>query len=407
MRENIYQLDRQEILHRAAQILDHRFTFLNLPSVQLEPELDWRYDPTTDPFSRWAAELNRHHWWADLALAYQYTLDEQYAQKFVDLLVNWIHTNPLLPKKNERDPIWTLMNVGMRSLNWIAAFALFQHSDAFTTKAKCLMLRSLYDHARFLNCYQTSRNHLLRESNGLAAIAVYFPEFDEAGEWLHQAFKRLDDELQAQINEDGSQIECSTGYQWMVTEEFDATSNIIGALDSAAQDSPTFIELERLLKTSLEKMYGMLVGIIRPDGTFPQINDGYLGQAENLAVRLLEIGIQLKRDDLVFVGTAGKQGKPPAYQSVGYENAGLYVMRSSWESSANYLLFDAGPYGGPHGHEDKLALLDLMWLTKRPPVETGVCHGKPAYEDSKLSSVIVQRARPVRVLTGRHPHEAC
>lgn len=44
MRENIYQLDRQEILHRAAQILDHRFTFLNLPSVQLEPELDWRYD---------------------------------------------------------------------------------------------------------------------------------------------------------------------------------------------------------------------------------------------------------------------------------------------------------------------------------------------------------------------------
>lgn len=194
------------------------------------------------------------------------------------------------------------MNVGMRSLNWIAAFALFQHSDAFTTKAKCLMLRSLYDHARFLNCYQTSRNHLLRESNGLAAIAVYFPEFDEAGEWLHQAFKRLDDELQAQINEDGSQIECSTGYQWMVTEEFDATSNIIGALDSAAQDSPTFIELERLLKTSLEKMYGMLVGIIRPDGTFPQINDGYLGQAENLAVRLLEIGIQLKRDDLVLLG---------------------------------------------------------------------------------------------------------
>jgi hypothetical protein len=29
-------------------------------------------------------------------------------------------------------------------------------------------------------------------------------------------------------------------------------------------------------------------------------------------------------------------------------------MRSGWTKDARYLLLDAGPYGGPHGHEDKL-----------------------------------------------------
>jgi hypothetical protein len=31
-------------------------------------------------------------------------------------------------------------------------------------------------------------------------------------------------------------------------------------------------------------------------------------------------------------------------------------MRSDWTPHANWLLFDAGPYGGPHGHEDKLSI---------------------------------------------------
>ena len=31
-------------------------------------------------------------------------------------------------------------------------------------------------------------------------------------------------------------------------------------------------------------------------------------------------------------------------------------MRSDWTPDAKYLFFDAGPYGGPHGHEDKLSI---------------------------------------------------
>jgi hypothetical protein len=46
---------------------------------------------------------------------------------------------------------------------------------------------------------------------------------------------------------------------------------------------------------------------------------------------------------------------PPEKCSAGFRDAGIYVMRSDWDERARYLLFDAGPYGGYHGHEDKLS----------------------------------------------------
>jgi hypothetical protein len=41
---------------------------------------------------------------------------------------------------------------------------------------------------------------------------------------------------------------------------------------------------------------------------------------------------------------------------VAFPYSGYYVMRSDWTPEARYLIFDAGPYGGFHGHEDKLSI---------------------------------------------------
>jgi hypothetical protein len=48
---------------------------------------------------------------------------------------------------------------------------------------------------------------------------------------------------------------------------------------------------------------------------------------------------------------------PPAKLSCEFPYAGYYVMRSGWEPDAKYLLFDAGPFGYGHQHEDKLTLV--------------------------------------------------
>ena len=345
---NVYALSQEELIARAESILEHRFALPGYPEVTLGDKIDWHYNPTPDPRARWTRALHRHAWWPLLALAYAQTGDERYAAKFVTLMLDWVKENPSPTRKDEKNPVWTLMGVGMRCTNWTIAFAMFYDSPAFTDEAKLTMLRSIYDHARFLFLFKTKNNHLLRESNGLAHISIYFPEFQEADLWRQAALTRLDRALPGQVNRDGSHIEMSTGYQWLVVDEF---QRIYGLLDTNNLSLP-----KENLAHWLEKMYHVLAYLIRPDGTFPQINDGFLEDKDALLTKLSHAGEMFNRDDFVYIGTGGRQGACPMDTSVGFNDAGLYVMRSDWTRNARYLLFDAGPYGGHHGHEDKLSI---------------------------------------------------
>ena len=51
----------------------------------------------------------------------------------------------------------------------------------------------------------------------------------------------------------------------------------------------------------------------------------------------------------------------PTETSHAFPYSGHYVMRSGWDKDATYLLFDAGPFGAGHQHEDKLHF--VLWRT--------------------------------------------
>jgi hypothetical protein len=346
--KNVYELTWEELIAHAETLLAHRFVFAGMPEVALDERIDWRHNPGNDPRLRWTRGLHRHQWWAVLALAYARTSNERYAVEFVKVMLDWVKKHPPLNQKNEGHPVWTLMGVGMRAVVWTTAFGLFYRSPAFSDAAKLVMLRSIYDHAHFLYRFKTTRNHLLRESNGLAYLSLYFPEFKAAAHWRETALARLDNALAEQFNADGSHIEMSTGYQWLVVDEFEQTHRLLQAhsLSLPSEDLPA----------RLEKMYEVLAHIIRPDGTFPQLNDGFIEDSASLLTRLDQAGETLEREDFIYVGTRGQQGLRPEATSLSFPDAGWYIMRSNWTAQAHYLLFDAGPYGGPHGHEDKLSL---------------------------------------------------
>lgn len=335
MQHNVYELETAELTRIADGVVANCLPRLGSPPVEFGATIDWSYD----------RELNIHDWLAPLTLAYQQTGDTRYAEKFVAIIQDWIQQNPALVQKDETHHAWRLMEVGMRALQWIAAFGAFYADPAFTPDAKLLMLRSLYDHGTFLLLNVTNRNHLIRESIGLLALSLYFPEFKEAEAWQTAALHRLTQAVIEQINADGSDIEVSTGYQFLVAEELGAVHELlqVGGIALANID----------LADTLEKLYELLVHLARPDGSFPQVNDGFFRQT-NLAQDLVRQGERLGRADFVFVGSQGRRGTPPAATSRGFDYAGFYVMRSDWTPDARYLLFDAGPYGGPHGHEDKL-----------------------------------------------------
>jgi hypothetical protein len=339
------RLSAEELITHADAILRYEMSDGGIsPKLTAKGRIDWHNNPTTNP--EWHWWLHRHHWWPILAKAYSMTHDERYANAFVSQMKDWVESNPPPRRKDETSPSWRLMEVGLRMrVSWIPCFALFFESQAFTDEDKMTMLRSIYDHANFLSCFKSKMNHLLRESNGLAAVAAYFPEFKEAPRWENIALSRIEQEIANQINDDGSHVEMSVGYQWLAVDEFEKASRLL-------EDCHLSLPHQNLAST-LEKMYQVLVYVVRPDGTFPQINDGFIQWEVS---RIAAAGEKYGRKDFVYIGTLGDNGELPAYDSVSIEDAGFFVMRSGWTEQSKYLLFDAGPYGGWHGHEDKLSI---------------------------------------------------
>jgi hypothetical protein len=315
-----------------------------MPETDSDGNIEWTKNPTTTP--EWLWRLNRHGWWPVLGLAYNLTGSERYAEAFEKQLLHWIRTCRPPLGIDEKSACWRLMETAMRMrVSWIPSFALFLKSKRFSPEARLAMLRSIYDHGKFLSLFKTGLNHLLREINGLACVSVYFPEFKEAGEWLDVALSRLEKEIQVQVHPDGSHVEVSTGYQWLVVEELETLFDLLREHCS----SPLVGSLGDVLK----RMYEVLAYVIRPDWTFPEINDGFLRWKHD---RLVQAAKKFERSDFLFVGSAGAEGLAPARCSTAFEDAGWYVMRSGWSEEARYLFFDAGPHGGHHGHEDKLSV---------------------------------------------------
>jgi uncharacterized heparinase superfamily protein len=345
LRLNLEETNNQQLIEKAESILAYQF----MPDkkklvVTGTGDILWHQSPISSP--EWLWRLHRHQWWPVLGLAYRLTCDERYAGAFVNQMLSWIESNPMPEQKNEKSFAWRLMECGMRMhVSWIPSFGLFFESPVFDREAKIKMLRSIYDHAQFLSAFKTSQNHLLRESNGLAAVSVYFPEFKQSQRWLQIASTRLHEELKKQINPDGFHFELSTGYQWVVIDEFEKAHALLNIAEHSLQNTS--------LQRQLEKMYQVLAYMVRPDGTFPEVNDGFMRWS---CKRLAKAGKQFKRDDFIYVGTYGNQGVAPTDTSTAFENAGYYVMRSDWSKNAKYLLFDCGPCSGYHGHEDKLSI---------------------------------------------------
>jgi hypothetical protein len=340
------ELGQEELVALADSILECRFVLGRTagPEVTEEGKVAWLVNPTSD--KEWLWDLNRHEWWPVLGHAYVQTGDERYAAAFVAQMLDWVKSCPPPARKNEQSPTWRLMEVALRMrTSWIPSFALFYESPSFSDQAKLTMLRAIYDHARFLYLFRTRNNHLLRESHGLAYLATCFPEFVDARHWRQTALARLDRALTEQINQDGSHFEVSTGYQSLVIDEFQKIHDLLQANDLSLPNES--------LASWLENMYHVIAYLVRPDGTFPQINDGWIFWDHS---QIAQAGDAFGRDDFVYIGTGGRQGSRPKQTSVGFDNAGWYVMRSDWTTDARYLLFDAGPYGGHHGHEDKLSI---------------------------------------------------
>jgi hypothetical protein len=339
--EALAQGDSVQVMTTAEEAVRNTFELLAIKKT-LAADIDWHYGFEED--REWIFFLNRMLWLPALGKAYHWTKDPRYAQAFVTQFQDWLKDNPLPRWKDENSPSWRLIEAGRRlSDSWIETFQFFVGSTEVPTDLKLRMLESIHDHGQFLSCFRTRFNHLLVESDGLLKASCIFPEFKRAGIWQKVAMDRLSTELSKQIYPDGAHAELAFGYHLLCLSHFYFPVQM-------AEKYPLLLPAG--YSNRLNGMIDFLLLSQKPDGRLPLINDTNEMDVPSFLNDLRET---FDRPDLLFAATNGAQGEPPQKTSTDFPYSGYYLMRSDWTPSARYLIFDAGSYGGFHGHEDKLS----------------------------------------------------
>ncbi len=369
----------------AERVCRHVFSWFGR-EADLGPDIEWTangFDPGEPAYTpEWTYDLNRFGFWVTLGRAYRATGDEKYAGEFVAQMLDWVadQVPPVLGHPNT-GPCWRTIEQGIRTAgSWMDAYHYFLGSPSMTPEAHCTFLKSFVDHGRTLTRMTLEHpehggNWVTMECNGLAHIGVMFPEFTEAEQWRSVAYGRLDMELDRQVYPDGAQKELTSGYHQVALRNFRA------ALEPAQRND---VPIPAGYLDKLKRMYEYNLRCMMPGGLLPPLNDAGMTRVTGY---LREAYETWGEEEFLWGATQGEEGTALDFTSCAFPWAGQYVMRSGWDSDARYLMFEAGPYGTGHQHEDKLGL--FLFAYGRPLITEA---GTYSYDRSKWRRFVLSTA---------------
>ncbi len=314
---------------------------------QLPRKIDWHCNPVG--YLEWNHAFNRHTWMGTLARAFHEANRKKalkYARELNSLMRSWMAQNPEPVGHNGGlDPAWETLSTSCRiNWSWPHVLGVAQKSEAITDRTLIDVAKMWHAHAEHLLKYWGHCNWYISESTAILTTAAHFPEFRRAEHWRTVARQRLENEMVAQVFPDGVQFELSPGYHTMCANLFYLAKRRLEFAGGSFSEE---------YGDKLAGMFDYLAAITRPDGTYPVMNDAGTCLPRGNA-RLLEAGRTAKRQDWIWAGSGGSEGKPPAVGSVHFPDAGYAVMRSGWDEDDLWAFIDMGHLGAAHKHEDKL-----------------------------------------------------
>ena len=289
-------------------------------------------------------------------MAYQETGDEAYAREFAYEVADWVKDclRPLEGNVNAIGSAWRTIEAGIRmSGSWPSAFYAFRQSPSVADEALLGMVKTFAEHAYHLmpeSRFSPGSNWGAMESNGLFCVGVLFPEFRDAETWRETAASRLYGELDRQVYPDGMQIELSSSYHQV------SLRNFLGPLELARLND---VALPQGYLEKLERMYDYNLYAAMPNGYLAPVNDSGRSNIRRSLQQAAEFFPE--RTDFLWMATEGEEGARPARDSYAFPYSGYLVMRSGWDADDLYMLFDVGPFGYGHQHEDKLSLVTYAY----------------------------------------------
>ncbi len=314
----------------------------NYPPHAFGDRIDWSAQPVPDNEWRW--QLHRMSFWPAMGRAYWHTGDETYPREWARQLLDWTATNP---RDEQHHYAWRSIEAGIRGHSWISVYQHFIDSPHFTPDVLAAFLLSCADHADYLydvlGKVDRMSNWRLMEAEGLAHIAMAFPEFKHAERWLKRAIDRLNLEIQRQIRPDGMHFEQCLNYHTGCIRWFARTAELARLNGQGEAFPPSYY-------ATIEKMCEVLLKLGLPDGSTAQFGDDHSGV--NIPATLTRWADFFDRDDFRYAASGGKKGKTPAATAFALPDSGFYSMRSGWQRDAICLVLKCGPDGGWHCQPD-------------------------------------------------------
>lgn len=308
----------------------------------------WDYNPTFNGYVEYCFHLNGHGDKSALAYTYRETKDEKYAVRFAELMRSWLDDTEC-PGKVVCDvgrPTWRSIESGGRMLRWPAFFAALKDSPSIPDRLWFDMAKSVVEHMERLIGLNTKYNWHTIEMVGVLTAAMHYPCFKDRAEWREHAVGELIKQYEREIYPDGMQQELSSGYQNSVANNMRYAKRL---LEFYGYEAPKELsECIRLVMSSYTKL-------VRPDLKATGLNDA----GTVFIPKILADKQDIYPDDelMRYFISERREGKKPSHTSVLMPYSGFVIMRTGWEADDMWSLFDVGPEGTAHIHEDKLNFL--------------------------------------------------
>lgn len=397
------------VIDRANCALQGRLTLLGHQDLIVGPEINWHRDPlrgVTAPRRHWSRipyldasiagdhkvlwEINRHQWLVTLAQGWVYTGDDRYVAAIAGALQSWMDANP--PKLGVN---WaSSLEVAFRTISWVWLLRIVgRHpslSDALIARVIGHLRIAGRHIARHLSTYFSANTHLTGEALALYYLGGELAGFKEARRWRDTGRRILLEQLPIHVRSDGTYFEQTTWYH-RYTLDFYLHFCILE--QRAGRDTAP-------LRSALDRLAGVLLWIMRPDGTMPLIGDDDGGRLLALDGRtardprpaLANVAALLGDSTLASAGPPsaelpwllGASGvaahrsltpHPPYATSRHFSGGGLVVLRDGWDAKASVMTLDVGEHGvmkGGHSHADALSF-DLTVRGVPVFVDPGTC----------------------------------
>jgi hypothetical protein len=334
------------LLEQAEAALEDRFYLLEywetVPRLN-NGGLDWKHRGAAKD-KEWAWMLNRHGIFPDLAEAYRLTGDVAYVEYLNEIWQDWITNNSYPDHLTFSEP-WRPLEVARRILHaWVHLF--YNEQDLLNPETRLLILSSLLDHGDALREHASfwGGNHLISEKLALLTLAFAWPELTNSADWRSYAIEQVSRQLMDQTYPDGSYKELSNHYQRVVLRNAQYFVRIMARLDPGFR--------ERQVMQRIEEMWDFFARVTQPDGSGPVNN---ASDREENAAFLQKVDAFYNRPDWRYIATNGREGIAPAGSASRlFPWAGQAILRNGWSREADWVYFDAGPYGTAHQHIDRL-----------------------------------------------------